>query len=184
MILVRPSYDIIDFPSTPLEQIEVVARTCYKSHDKIGPGSSVKMARMLKERHHSAMLEFGGDPIVKFVCDRGVSHELVRHRLCSFAQESTRYCNYTKDKFGNQLTFVIPPWFAEHLRPGEYQLHRASNLTSVEYHDEDVPMWNAICTNVDSEYEEGGIVKLELYSWLKLLLIAEEEYLYLVGGRG
>lgn len=51
---------------------------------------------------------------VKFICDRGVSHEFVRHRVFSFAQESTRYCNYSKDKFGNELTFIIPPWMAEH----------------------------------------------------------------------
>ena len=48
---------------------------------------------------------------VHFVCDRGVSHEFVRHRVMSFAQESTRYCNYSKDKFGNELTFIIPNWF-------------------------------------------------------------------------
>lgn len=47
---------------------------------------------------------------VKFVCDRGVSHEFVRHRVFSFAQESTRYCNYAKDKFGNEVTFIIPCW--------------------------------------------------------------------------
>lgn len=47
---------------------------------------------------------------VRFICDRGVSHEFVRHRVMSFAQESTRYCNYSKDKFGNELTFIIPNW--------------------------------------------------------------------------
>lgn len=47
---------------------------------------------------------------VHFVCDRGVSHEFVRHRVMSFAQESTRYCNYSKDKFGNELTFIQPCW--------------------------------------------------------------------------
>ena len=50
---------------------------------------------------------------VHFVCDRGVSHEFVRHRVFSFAQESTRYCNYSKDKFGNELTFILPPWVDE-----------------------------------------------------------------------
>lgn len=48
---------------------------------------------------------------VHFVCDRGVSHEFVRHRVMSFAQESTRYCNYSKDKFGNECTFIYPNWF-------------------------------------------------------------------------
>lgn len=50
---------------------------------------------------------------VKFVCDRGVSHEFVRHRVFSFAQESTRYCNYSKDKFGNEITFIIPCWMSD-----------------------------------------------------------------------
>lgn len=49
---------------------------------------------------------------VRFICDRGVSHEFVRHRVFSFAQESTRYCNYSKDKFGNELTFIIPTWLS------------------------------------------------------------------------
>lgn len=49
---------------------------------------------------------------VKFICDRGISHEFVRHRVFSFSQESTRYCNYSKNKFGNELTFIIPNWFS------------------------------------------------------------------------
>lgn len=57
--------------------------------------------------------EHGKRITVKFVCDRGVSHEFVRHRVFSFAQESTRYCNYSKDKFGNELTFILPPWVDE-----------------------------------------------------------------------
>lgn len=57
---------------------------------------------------------------VKFTCDRGVSHEFVRHRVFSFAQESTRYCNYNKDKFGNELTFIIPNWLS--IPEGEYEL--------------------------------------------------------------
>ena len=58
----------------------------------------------------------------RFTCDRGVSHELVRHRVFSFAQESTRFCNYSKDKFNNELTFIIPSWL--NLNPGEYLLGR------------------------------------------------------------
>lgn len=50
---------------------------------------------------------------VRFVCDRGVSHEFVRHRVFSFAQESTRYCNYSKDKFGNEVTYILPNWMDE-----------------------------------------------------------------------
>ena len=51
---------------------------------------------------------------VHFVCDRGVSHEFVRHRVMSFAQESTRYCNYSKDKFGNEVTFIEPCWLEDY----------------------------------------------------------------------
>ena len=57
---------------------------------------------------------------VRFICDRGVSHEYVRHRVFSFAQESTRYCNYSKDKFGNELTFIIPNWLD--IPEGNYEI--------------------------------------------------------------
>lgn len=61
---------------------------------------------------------------VKFICDRGVSHEFVRHRVFSFAQESTRYCNYSKDKFGNELTFIQPCYLNEEelVKYGPYHL--------------------------------------------------------------
>ena len=112
MKLIKPSYEILNendlFRAT--KEIELAARTCYKSEDKIGDGTDLTLVKMLMERGHDAMLEFGPSISVKFICDRGVSHELVRHRLCSFAQESTRYCNYSKDKFDNQITFIIPSW--------------------------------------------------------------------------
>lgn len=61
---------------------------------------------------------------VKFVCDRGVSHEFVKHRVFSFAQESTRYCNYSKDKFGKECTFIIPSWLSDSItREGHYAWH-------------------------------------------------------------
>lgn len=90
-----------------LQKIEYAGRTCYKSEDKITDGSAKKFVENLIKRGHEAMLEHGSLS-VKFICDRGVSHELVRHRLASFAQESTRYCNYSQDKFGKELTFIMP----------------------------------------------------------------------------
>lgn len=90
-----------------LQRIEYAGRTCYKSEDKITDGSAKKFVENLIKRGHEAMLEHSSLS-VKFICDRGVSHELVRHRLASFAQESTRYCNYSQDKFGNELTFIKP----------------------------------------------------------------------------
>ena len=75
---------------------------------------------------------------VKLICDRGVSHEFIRHRVFSFAQESTRYCNYTKDKFNNELTFIIPCWIKD-LEEGNYyaycEYHHSKNDASKRWFD-------------------------------------------------
>ena len=94
-----------------LEQIERIARTCYKSEEKIQTDSAIKMVSGLINRGHEAMLEHFAFT-VKFTVDRGISHEIVRHRVASFAQESTRYCNYSTYKFGSEITF-IKPFFLE-----------------------------------------------------------------------
>lgn len=95
-----------------LKNIETIARTCYKSETAITSGSAMNLVKRLIASGHEAMLEH--DHLsVKFIVDRGVSHELVRHRLASFAQESTRYCNYSKDKFDNEITFIKPLFFEE-----------------------------------------------------------------------
>ena len=106
--------DISEGGIKELQHLERVARTCYKSEDKITEDgeSAKKMIRGLIKNGHEAMLEHGG-MTVKFIVDRGVSHEIVRHRLFSFAQESTRYCNYSKDKFGNEITVVWPCYFSK-----------------------------------------------------------------------
>jgi thymidylate synthase (FAD) len=87
--------------------IELAGRTAYKSEDRITESSYDGFIRKIIKNGHEAVIEFGS-MMVKFICDRGVSHEIVRHRLCSFLQESTRYCNYTKDKFGNEITVIEP----------------------------------------------------------------------------
>ena len=69
---------------------------------------------------------------VKFTCDRGVSHEFVRHRVFSFAQESTRYCNYSKDKFGNEITFVFPIWMDEELLNSYGSYHTVARSNTPE----------------------------------------------------
>ena len=69
---------------------------------------------------------------VKFICDRGVSHEFVRHRVFSFAQESTRYCNYSKDKFGNEITFVFPIWMDEELLNSYGSYHTVARSSTPE----------------------------------------------------
>lgn len=89
------------------QMMEKAGRTCYKSEDKITPESARKFVAGLVKCGHEAMIEHAS-MTVRFVVDRGVSHEIVRHRIASFAQESTRYCNYSQEKFGNELTFIEP----------------------------------------------------------------------------
>ena len=95
-----------------LKQIEKAGRTCYKSEDRITDESAKSFVRMLIERGHESVLEHESIT-VRFICDRGVSHEIVRHRLASYSQESTRYCNYSGDGFGRELTFIKPYFLKE-----------------------------------------------------------------------
>ena len=132
-----------------LKKIERVARTCYKSEEYIKEGSAERLVKSLIDRGHEAMLEHYSFSI-KFVCDRGVSHEIVRHRVASFAQESTRYCNYSKDKFGNELTFIKPCFWEN------------------ERNIKDDEMWtNLLCSN-----------KYEI--WLKSMYLVEKAYMTLL----
>ena len=98
-----------------LKRIEQAGRVCYKSEDKITDGSAERFVANILKRGHEAVLEHQSIT-VKFICDRGVSHEIVRHRLAAYCQESTRYCNYSKDGFGNEIT-VVEPCFLEHDTP-------------------------------------------------------------------
>lgn len=111
MNLIKPSYKILTEISAngikELQHIEKIGRVCYKSEDKITDDgeSAKKFVNMLIKNGHEAMIEHS-TLSVKFVVDRGVSHEMVRHRIASFAQESTRYCNYSKDKFDNEINVI------------------------------------------------------------------------------
>lgn len=113
MKIMQPSFEIL----TPfseggvkeLQLIEKAARTCYKSEDKITEDgeSARKFIKMLLDRGHEAPIEFSF-AAVKIICDRAVANEIVRHRLFSYAQESTRYCNYSKDGFGSEIAVIRP----------------------------------------------------------------------------
>lgn len=95
-----------------LRHIERCGRVCYKSEDKITDDSARKFVQNIIKRGHEAVLEHASIT-VKFIVDRGVSHEIVRHRLAAYCQESTRYCNYSKDGFGNEITVIKPLFFEE-----------------------------------------------------------------------
>lgn len=105
--IIKPSYEILtdisNNGSEELARIASAARVCYQS----SPASSHKLVQKLIESGHESQLEHSSLS-VKFICDRGISHEIVRHRLFSFSQESTRYCNYSKDKFDSEITFILP----------------------------------------------------------------------------
>ena len=112
MKIIKAGYEIMDTLNGTkiLKKIEKVARVCYKSEDKIGEDTAEKMVRALIKSNHLAMLEHFSFS-VKFIVDRGVSHEIVRHRVASFAQESTRYCNYgTK---GGEITVIEPCYLGD-----------------------------------------------------------------------
>ena len=118
MKVINAGYEILtpisDDGIEELKRIEKIGRVCYKSEDKITDDgeSAKKFVDMLINNHHEAMLEHGSISVL-FTVDRGVTHEMVRHRLASFAQESTRYANYSKDKFGNEITVIKPCFWEE-----------------------------------------------------------------------
>lgn len=118
MRIIEPGYEMIrpaaftdEARLDMLRQIEDAARTCYKSNAKNKtPEATAKFVSSLVAAGHEAMIEHV-HMSVRFTVDRGVSHEIVRHRIASFAQESTRYCSYDKDKFGNEITVIRPVSF-------------------------------------------------------------------------
>lgn len=116
-----------------LRLIEKAGRVCYKSEDKIEEGSAEKFIKGIISRGHEAVLEHG-TITVRVICDRGVSHEIVRHRLAAYCQESTRYCNYSGEKFGNEITCIIP-----------------AQLIGHEEH-EDFKKWAAMMSVSESDY--------------------------------
>ena len=98
--------------ATILKRLEQCGRVCYKSEDKITEGSAEKFVAGIIKRGHEAVLEHCSFT-EKFICDRGGSHEIVRHRMASYCQESTRYCNYGKGKFGEEITVIEPCFWPE-----------------------------------------------------------------------
>ena len=112
--------------------VEAAGRTCYLSERVEGDTTEAFIKRLIKRKHWS-VLEHASISL-RFICDRGVTHELVRHRLASYSQESTRYCNYSKGKFGNEIT-VIEPCFWEENSP-EYQMwKKACEFSETMYMD-------------------------------------------------
>ena len=133
MNIIKPYYEILtDLNGEEiLKHLELCGRVCYKSEERITEGSAEKFLRAILARGHEAVLEHYSFT-VRFVVDRGISHEIVRHRLASYCQESSRYCNYTQGKFGGEITVIQPPFFAEN---------------SMQYYD-----WRDACQIAENRY--------------------------------
>lgn len=133
MKIIKPYHEIL----TPtdgvqiLKHIESCGRVCYKSEHKITDDSYLSFVRNIVKRGHETVLEHSSLS-VKFVCDRGVSHEIVRHRLAAYCQESTRYCNYSKDYFQSEITVIEPSYL---------------DKSAAGYH-----IWERSCKNAETAY--------------------------------
>ena len=108
MKIVNQSVELLWATKNPEQAIETAGRTCYKSENLITDDSASAFSKKMRELGHYAMIEHAVASF-RIITDRGISHEIVRHRLASFAQESTRYCNYGSVKFGNECSFILPP---------------------------------------------------------------------------
>lgn len=110
-----------------LLNIERSARLCYKSEDKMGVTVSTDFLSRILSRGHESVIEHE-KATVYIVVDRGVTHEIVRHRIASYSQESTRYCNYISDKFGNEITVIEPFFYID--KPEQYKFWQDGCLSS------------------------------------------------------
>lgn len=135
MKIVEPSFKILDELNREqiLKKLEYCGRVCYKSEDKITCESASNFVSMLIRNEHESVLEHVSFS-VKFIVDRGISHEIVRHRIASYSQESTRYCNYSKDKFENQISVIEP--------------------VSIVYESKEYEIWKKSCEESEKRYFE------------------------------
>ena len=109
MKIIEPSVELVDdFDAAKImKKIERAGRVCYKSEGNIKDDSAEKFIRGIIKRGHESVIEHAAISF-KIICDRGVTHELVRHRIASYSQESSRFCDYSAGKFGGELTFIKP----------------------------------------------------------------------------
>ena len=169
MKIIRAGYQILkpdlDDPKTAqmvYQDIEESGRTCYVSGAAMTEETGEKFVRTMVKNGHDAMLEHSFMK-VKFTVDRGISHEIVRHRICSFAEQSTRYCNYSKDKFGHEITVIEPcffddipkerkAWIADYLRGSIEPFWLDDKLTSNTKFDRAFAEWYYACMTAEASY--------------------------------
>ena len=165
MKVINASYKILNpvfdepsfYPAYYYGLVEQAGRTCYKSESLITDESAEKFVRNIIKNGHEAMLEHVS-MTVKFIVDRGVSHEIVRHRLASFAQESTRYCDYSKDKFDHSITFIRPYYLRD--KPSEAYSYWLNAMNKCE--DMYFALMDAGCTPQEARAVLPNSTKTEL----------------------
>lgn len=142
MILVKPSYEILTEVNGSMvrRRIERAGRICYKSEGNISVNSAEQFVEKIISNGHHSVLEHESLSVL-FVCDRGITHEIVRHRLAAYSQESTRYCNY---KGG--VTFIIPPWVG--IEPGAYMEEEKKEFNNIPD-----AMWYQTMINAELTYQ-------------------------------
>lgn len=158
MRIIQPYYEILDELNRDqiLQKLELIGRVCYKSEAKIAQGTAEQFVKRLIDKGHEAIIEHYSFS-VRFVCDRGVSHEIVRHRLASYAQESTRYCNYNTK---GEITVIAPPWIGLILNRYTLDWEGDNTLPSV----------------VPSLITKSAATK----QWIHAMLMAEHSYMNLI----
>ncbi len=142
MKIIKPEIEIIDMADyeTVLKKIERIGRVCYKSEGNISDDSAERFIKGILTRQHESVVEHE-NITVKITCDRGVTHEIVRHRIASYSQESTRYCNYAGDKFGNEITVIdIASGFS-------YDMNKENDVKKYE-------VWKKAMDNAEQSYFE------------------------------
>lgn len=147
---IKPSYEIDMLGQTGIEKlkhIEKVARLCYKTEDRITEDSYEKLIKLLVDKGHGAMLEHASFA-VKFICSRDFTHELVRHRIPSFAQESQRYVGY-----GNAIEFIIPSWCNIEPHEVEFGDNWVDDGATFAANNHDIDIWRGAMFNSALDYQ-------------------------------
>jgi len=127
MKIIDQSWNWVQLPRDPLLITEMAGRTCYKSEDKITDDSAKKFVKSIIKRGHETVIEHVS-ATVRIITNRGVTHELVRHRLSSFSQESTRYV-----KYGDDMEFIKPVWWKDWSREEQIQWEDSMLVSSQKY---------------------------------------------------
>jgi len=153
MKIVKPSYEILDpiDGTAILKKLELIGRVSHKSEDRITETSAAPFVKKLIKLGDESVLEHVSIT-VKFICDRGVSHELVRHRLAAFTQESTRYCNYSKDGFGNEITAIQPCFLTDMTEAQPKKLRDTLKLVQKRKIEPKDAYWWIACHDAESGY--------------------------------